>query len=134
MDCGAPEQGESMSPPHIHEVVSMTSEKTRQIAAMNDQLRRTFDRRLGIVQATASISSSPDRECVFDAVKQYDFSTADPGNDPYLEHDFGAVTVGGQKYFFKVDYYDLNLEHGSEDPSDPNKTKRVLTIMRAEEY
>jgi hypothetical protein len=135
MDCGEPEQGKSMSPPHNHrEVIPMASERTKQIAALNDQLRCTFDRRLGIVQATASVSASPHRECVFDAVKQYDFATADPGNDPYLERDFGAVTVRGQKYFFKIDYYDANLEYGSEDPSDPNKTRRVLTIMRAEEY
>jgi hypothetical protein len=54
--------------------------------------------------------------------------------DPYGEHDFGNFEVAGQKFFFKIDYYDPNLEFGSEDPGDPQKTTRVLTIMLAEEY
>ena len=60
-----------------------------------------------------------------------DFCTA---NDPHGEHDFGSFELAGEKYFFKLDYYNLDLSGGSEDPADPEKTARVLTIMRADEY
>lgn len=55
-------------------------------------------------------------------------------NDPYGEHDMGSLTSYGHKIFWKIDYYDLNLLHGSPDPSDPEMTARVLTIMLASEY
>ncbi|MHA6298743.1 DUF3768 domain-containing protein [Devosia sp. CAU 1758] len=62
------------------------------------------------------------------------FTSFEEDDDPYGEHDFGAVTVMGQRVFWKIDYYDRALEAGSPDPSDPAVTTRVLTIMLADEY
>ena len=62
------------------------------------------------------------------------FSTFTGDNDPWDEHDFGAIDQNGTRYFWKIDYYDPRGENGSEDPADPAKTLRVLTIMRADEY
>jgi hypothetical protein len=62
------------------------------------------------------------------------FDGFDLGNDSHLEHDFGAFQIGDQLFYFKVDYYDLDLRGGSPDPADENVTRRVMVIMLAEEY
>ena len=62
------------------------------------------------------------------------FASFTKENDPYGEHDFGALTVEGTRIFFKVDYLDRALTGHSPDPADPTVTTRVLTVMLAEEY
>ena len=62
------------------------------------------------------------------------FDLFSPNNDPYDEHDFGSFIFGTEKIFWKIDYYDAALEHGSPDPADPAVTTRVLTILLASEY
>ncbi len=62
------------------------------------------------------------------------FDTFNSENDPYGHHDFGSLKVDGETVFWKVDCYDQNREYGSEDPTDPAKTHRVLTIMLPLEY
>jgi hypothetical protein len=81
---------------------------------------------------TRGISERCDANAILLAVKQFDnFNEA---NDPHHEHDFGAIEVGGDTVFFKIDYYARDLEHGSPDAADPDVTTRVLTVMLAEEY
>jgi hypothetical protein len=65
-------------------------------------------------------------------VRSFDRFT--PNNDPYGEHDFGAFEVDGVALNWKIDYYDNNLQWGSPDPADPAVTKRVLTVLLADEY
>lgn len=65
-------------------------------------------------------------------IREFDDFTAD--NDPYGEHDMGAFLHQGERVFWKIDYYDLELKYGSPDPADPTVTERVLTIMLAAEY
>ena len=72
------------------------------------------------------------RMALLEAVRA--FTTFDQDNDPYAEHDFGAITCDGSKYFFKIDAYDRAMSQGSPNPSDPAVTSRVLTVMRADEY
>jgi hypothetical protein len=63
-----------------------------------------------------------------------DYADFNEGNDPYGEHDFGTFTLDGSELDWKIDYYDTNLEFGSPNPADPDVTRRVLTVMLAEEY
>ncbi|MFN3721274.1 MAG: DUF3768 domain-containing protein [Rhizobium rhizophilum] len=102
------------------------------ICRLNDRLRKTLLG--GRVMLTPGVQSLDEtlRAALFAEVKNFDAFTA--ANDPYAEHDFGRVVVDGQGYFFKIDYYDLDLQHGSPDPSDEGVTARIMTIMREDEY
>lgn len=62
------------------------------------------------------------------------YDAFDEDNAPYGEHDFGSFEIDNQNLFWKIDYYELDLEYGSPDPSDPSVTRRVLTILLANEY
>lgn len=55
-------------------------------------------------------------------------------NDPYGEHDFGAVTIGKAKFFWKISYYDRDYEYLADDPTDLAQCRRGLHIMMACEY
>ena len=103
------------------------------IAALND-LCRTAMGVAGLLIQTQGIKALPaaDQSAIREKVER--FNTFTPNNDPYGEHDFGAFDHDSDKIFWKIDYYDPSMEYGSEDPSDPTKTKRVLTIMLASEY
>jgi hypothetical protein len=105
------------------------------IAFLNDGLRRTLATPTrGKVVMTAGVAALPEETLVqvLERVRHFDEFTTD--NDPHGEHDFGSFEVAGVTYFFKLDYYSPDMESGSEDPADPEKTMRVLTIMRADEY
>jgi hypothetical protein len=102
------------------------------IAELNDALRKTLQG--GQVVMTAGVDALADevKSDVLETVRS--FSQFESANDPHGEHDFGAFEQHGLTVFWKIDYYDLDLKFGSEDPADPEKTVRVLTIMRANEY
>ena len=65
-------------------------------------------------------------------VRGFDAFNAD--NDPHGEHDFGSIEQAGIRYFWKIDNYDLAHEFHSPDASNPDVTRRVMMIMRADEY
>lgn len=111
---------------------SLEEERKHIIAALNDEFRKSFVG--GEVYITAGLNELGP-EFVFhvvDAVKQFDAFTVD--NDPHQEHDFGSLRIGLHRLFWKIDYYDLTMQFGSEDPSNSKITSRVLTVMLADEY
>jgi hypothetical protein len=106
----------------------MRSERIRQL---NDQFRSTnIGGRIMMTASVAAMSEETRRE-VFNRVRTFDAFT--PENDPHEEHDFGSFEVDGHKIFWKIDYFDAAMECGSEDPTDPSKTTRILTVMLASE-
>ncbi|EMS96466.1 hypothetical protein H009_17048 [Agrobacterium tumefaciens str. Cherry 2E-2-2] len=110
----------------------MTTARTIRIRELNDVFRTTW--LTGKVLLTSGIRNLPDltQSRIVEAVQSFDAFT--PDNDPRGEHDFGAVTVEGYKVFWKIDYFDQTLQYGSDEPDNPSVTKRVLTLMLAEEY
>lgn len=107
----------------------MSAERIREL---NDAFRTTMTG--GRVLMTAGVNALPSdvQAMVIRRVATFTDFTAD--NDPHGEHDFGSFDLVGQKLFWKIDYYDPAMEFGSEDPADPDRTARVLTIMLASEY
>ena len=102
------------------------------IRELNDAFRQSFIG--GRVVVTPGVRSLPlaTNALLLDRVRT--FTDFDADNDPHQEHDFGAIEIEGQRYFRKIDYYDSIMVGHSEDPTDPGKTTRVMTIMRAAEY
>jgi len=113
-------------------MTNTTKSKTNRIRNLNDAFRRTFIG--GAVMITQSVEAMPldQRRSLLQKIRSFD--AFEEGNDPHQEHDFGAVDEAGERFFWKIDYYDKKTEFGSPDPADSAVTTRVLTIMRADEY
>ena len=107
-------------------------ERRTAIRELNDRFRTTMTG--GRVMLTAGVDALPSDVKAMVIRRVATFSDFNADNDPHGEHDFGSFELTGRKFFFKVDYYDSTMTYGSEDPADPAKTTRVLTIMLAEEY
>ena len=108
------------------------------IARLNDRVRHSLDHsaRVVITRGCLETFCSGDfpealmaQAELMRCIRQFDFA-----EDAHGERDFGKLTFRGRDIYFKIDYFDLSLEYGSEDPADASQTTRVLTIMLSEEY
>ena len=111
----------------------MSQTTASMIASLNDQFRHG-DRTLGEYNSTRAVAALPPEKlrALTRAIKIFDDFTED--NDPHGEHDMGEIELDGDRFFWKIDYYDHTLCFGAEDPSGNHNTTRVLTIMLASEY
>ena len=129
--------------------LTIAREQTARIARLNDLARRAMGVACTAI-ATVGFRSLPDADQsqVRELIETYDAFTEE--NDPHGERDFGCVYQLGdgcwtterprvcdderERVFWKLDYYDHDLQFGSEDATNPAITRRVLTIMLADEY
>ena len=111
---------------------ALAHDAASRIRVLNDNFRSTFIG--GQVVMTQGVNALPidTKARLILTVQRFGEFSAE--NDPHREHDFGSFEVKGEKYFWKIDYFAPDMDGGSEDPADPEKTMRVLTIMQAEEY
>jgi len=102
------------------------------IRCLNDTFRKTFAG--GQVMLTRGILAlgGEAQRIILERVRAFDDFCTD--NDPHGEHDFGAFDHAGERVAFKIDYYDLSLTYGSENPADASITRRVMTIMLMDEW
>ena len=109
-----------------------TNPDAAKINALNDRARQRLDHcRWILTQGVLACDPLTVAELLI-AVEDFDAFT--PDNDPYAEHDFGAIKLNSNTFFWKLDYFDLDLQMHSPDSTDINVTTRVLTIMLADEY
>ena len=124
-------------------------EQTARIARLNDMARQAMGVACTTV-VTVGFRSLPasDQSRVRELIETFD--AFDENNDPHGERDFGTIYQLGdgrwttertrvrdderERVFWKFDYYDRDLRFGSEDAANPTITRRVLTIMLADEY
>lgn len=111
---------------------SIDNEQKDKIRILNDLLRKELIG--GNVLATKGVNALPDiiKAKVFELIRDFDEFTEN--NDPHGLHDFGEVEHQGLRVWFKIDCYDNDLKYGSPNASDPEVTKRVMTILLPEEY
>lgn len=107
-------------------------DRAQRVRELNDRFRRTFCG--GRVLLTSGIQALRPNQLINVLQKIRSFDDFSSDNDPYQEHDFGAVEGPAGRVFWKIDYYDKQLAGGSPDPADPGVTERVMTVMLAEEY
>jgi hypothetical protein len=107
-------------------------ERPELVGQLNDAFRRSFSG--GKVMLTAGVNELPDMVKAAALAMVARFNSFTEANDPHGEHDFGSFELCSRKFFWKIDYYDSVCEFGSDDPADPSRTTRVLTVMLASEY
>ena len=102
------------------------------IAGLNDQLRKTGVG--GTIMITQSVKAITGFDAATLAAALANYNDFDAQNDPHGERDFGDLTLFGTDLLWKIDYYDVDLKFGSDDPADPSVTQRVLTVMTTTDW
>lgn len=106
---------------------SLARQRAAEIANRNETFRHST-REYILTAGIAELSPLVDE--ILRQVRHFDNFTFD--NDPYYEHDFGSFIIDDISVMWKIDYYDQSLCYWC-DPLDL-RCRRILTIMRAEEY
>ena len=110
------------------DTTAVQNDNSAEIARLNDGAR---DNAVHYIATRGILSLDPEViSKIYNSVQNFKDFTED--NDPYGEHDFGSLTVAGNKVFWKIDYYQSENDTWC-DPLD-SECRRVLTIMKADEY
>ena len=106
--------------------------RSEAIARLNDQLRKTGTGGTVIVTKAVTHLSGFNTGALMTALANYDGFNAN--NDPHGERDSGSLRLFHSDLLFKIDYYDLALKFGSDDPANAAATKRTLTVLTSADW
>lgn len=107
--------------------------RAEHIARLNDALRQRGIGGQVVMTRGVHALIGPDVTELMRTLAAFDDFDAD--GDPHGERDFGVFDYRERELMWKIDYYDASdLLFGSNDPANPEITRRVLTVMLAEEY
>ena len=101
------------------------------IARLNDQLRKSGEG--GTIVITRNVRGLEGLNVPELATALANYDGFDD-NDPHGERDMGHFVVFDTDLYFKIDYFDQDLEFGSDDPADASITHRILTIMTKADF
>ncbi|MDY7524282.1 DUF3768 domain-containing protein [Sphingomonas sp. 10B4] len=118
-------------------------QRVETIARLNDELRKDIHNpginqvvmTIGVVELigdTSLFRGFQRRAELLRTVRDYE--AFGPDVDPHGERDFGRFEFAGDTLYWKIDYYDRDLTYGSSDPTNPDVTTRVLTLLLTHEY
>jgi len=96
---------------------------------LNDAFRRTLTGGQIVVTPGVQALAPGELRRLIGLVRRFDLFEED--NDSLQHHDFGAVDLDGERYFFKIDLYE---DPDVKDDDGKPAVTRVLTIMLVEEY
>ena len=113
-------------------VLSIQGDQQKKIALLNDSFRTTFVGGTVCITAGLHLLGEEFIKAALHAVREFNGFAEE--NDPHEEHDFGALTVEGKRLLWKIDYFDPTMTVGSDNPASCEVTRRVLTVMFADEY
>ena len=94
---------------------------TTRTRELNDAFRRTFVGGALVITPGIEALAPATRSELLREVRTYNQFDAD--NDPHNEHDFGSLEINGQRVFWKIDYYDRDVQFGSKILLIPRKTR-----------
>jgi hypothetical protein len=129
-----PDQAASLTP---------ASDPIARIAALNDELRRNLTQpghnrvvmTAGVAALIGDVSLFRNFHARAELLRMVrDHEDFGPDVNPHGERDFGRLEYRDAALYWKIDYYDRNLEFGSSDPTNPEITTRVLTLLLTQEY
>jgi len=117
--------------PAARSVNTPNSSSLQKIRALNDQFRKTGQGGIVTISMGLHQLGRPEVDAI---MKHLAGEKGDKSVEPNSEHDMGEFDVGSRTISWEINYYNNDLDDESEDPANPDETKRFMTLLLSTEY